>query len=206
MKKFVICQVFVSNSALSTSPSKTLSDVKARFQNNFVISTIKQPSLQLIKRYLYLFFDRECLQNAFLRSKRIVIDGVYLSASQTKTNFKKLTPEEEQVIVNKGTEMPFTGKYYAFWEKGTYVCKRCGAKLYHSEHKFEANCGWPSFDDEIPGAVKRLPDADGMRTEIQCANCGAHLGHVFTGEHFTEKNTRHCVNSMSMDFIPDKKE
>jgi methionine-R-sulfoxide reductase len=129
-----------------------------------------------------------------------------LSASQTQGNFKKLTPEEEQVIVHKGTEMPFKGKYYAFWEKGTYICKRCGAKLYRSENKFEANCGWPSFDDEIPGAVIRKPDPDGMRTEIQCDNCGAHLGHVFTGEHFTEKETRHCVNSMSMDFIPDKKE
>ena len=91
----------------------------------------------------------------------------FLSASQEPTKLKKLTPEEEQVIVNKGTEMPFTGKYYAFWEKGTYVCKRCGAKLYRSENKFEANCGWPSFDDEIPGAVKRIPDADGMRTEIR---------------------------------------
>ena len=130
--------------------------------------------------------------------------GVLLSASQSQTNFKKLSPEEEQVIINKGTEMPFTGKYYAFWEKGTYVCKRCGAKLYRSENKFEANCGWPSFDDEISGAVKRLPDSDGRRTEIQCVNCGAHLGHVFTGEHFTEKDTRHCVNSMSMDFVPEK--
>lgn len=143
-------------------------------------------------------------QNGFLLSKRIVISGVFLSASQAQTNSKKLTPEEEQVIVHKGTEMPFTCKYYAFWEKGTYACKRCGAKLYRSENKFEANCGWPSFDDEIPGAVKRLPDPDGRRTEIECANCGAHLGHVFTGEHFTEKDTRHCVNSMSMDFIPDK--
>ena len=129
-----------------------------------------------------------------------------MSASQTPTNFKKLTPEEEKVIVHKGTEMPFMGKYFAFWEKGTYVCKRCGAKLYRSENKFEADCGWPSFDDEIPGAVKRLPDSDSRRTEIQCTNCGAHLGHIFTGEHFTEKDTRHCVNSMSMDFIPDKKE
>jgi methionine-R-sulfoxide reductase len=127
---------------------------------------------------------------------------VNMSTSQKET--KKLTPEEARVIVQKGTEMPFTGKYYAFWQKGTYVCRRCGTALYRSENKFEADCGWPSFDEEIPGAVKRLPDPDGMRTEIQCVNCGAHLGHVFTGEHFTEKDTRHCVNSISMDFIPDK--
>jgi len=127
-----------------------------------------------------------------------------LPAAQKKSNLKLLTPEEEQVIVNKGTEMPFTGKYFTFWEKGTYVCKRCGTNLYRSENKFETNCGWPSFDDEIPGKVKRLPDEDGIRTEIQCANCGAHLGHVFTGERLTQKDTRHCVNSISMEFIPDK--
>lgn len=127
-----------------------------------------------------------------------------LTTSEKKSNFKQLTPEEEQVIVHKGTEMPFAGKYYAFWKKGTYVCKRCGAKLYRSENKFESDCGWPSFDDEISGAVKRIPDSDGVRTEIQCANCGAHLGHVFLGEHFTKKDTRHCVNSLSMDFMPDK--
>jgi methionine-R-sulfoxide reductase len=124
--------------------------------------------------------------------------------SKKETGYKKLTKEEEQVIVYKGTEMPFTGKYYAFWERGIYICKRCGAPLYRSESKFEANCGWPSFDDEIPGAVKRTPDPDGVRTEIACAKCGAHLGHVFLGEGFTEKNVRHCVNSISMDFIPDK--
>lgn len=116
---------------------------------------------------------------------------------------KELTPEEQRVIVNKGTEAPFTGKFENFFLKGTYVCKRCGAPLYHSENKFDAGCGWPSFDDEIKGAVKRVPDADGARTEIQCANCGAHLGHVFLGEGFTPKNTRHCVNSISMDFIPE---
>ena len=125
--------------------------------------------------------------------------------SEEKTKFKKLTKEEESVIVHKGTEMPFAGEFYAFWERGTYVCKRCGSPLYRSESKFEAGCGWPSFDDEIPGAVKRLPDADGVRTEIQCARCGAHLGHVFTGEGFTQKNARHCVNSISMEFIPEKK-
>jgi methionine-R-sulfoxide reductase len=131
--------------------------------------------------------------------------GLVRILSKKETKYRKLTREEESVIVHKGTEMPFTGKYYAFWEKGTYVCKRCGAALYRSENKFEADCGWPSFDDEIPGAVKRSVDADGVRTEITCANCGAHLGHVFLGEGFTKKNVRHCVNSISMDFIPDEK-
>ena len=112
-----------------------------------------------------------------------------------------LTPEEERVIVNKGTEMPFTGEYDDFWEEGTYICRRCETPLYVSNAKFHSGCGWPSFDQEIPGAVKRLPDPDGQRIEIQCANCGAHLGHVFEGEGFTDKNTRHCVNSISMKFV-----
>lgn len=120
--------------------------------------------------------------------------------------FRVLTPEEERVIVGKGTEMPFTGEYNNFFEPGTYVCRRCGAPLYRSEDKFHSDCGWPSFDDEIKGAVTRIPDSDGMRTEIVCANCGAHLGHVFTGENFTAKNTRHCVNSVSMVFIPKGEE
>ena len=114
----------------------------------------------------------------------------------------KLTPEEEEVIVHKGTEIPFTGEYEEKFDPGTYVCRRCETPLYRSETKFDAKCGWPAFDDEIKGAVKRVPDADGMRTEIQCAACGAHLGHVFLGEGFTPKNTRHCVNSISMKFIP----
>lgn len=117
--------------------------------------------------------------------------------------YKELTKEEERIIIHKGTEPPFSGKYEEHYEKGTYTCKRCGASLFRSDNKFDAHCGWPSFDDEIPGAVKQFPDADGMRTEIVCSNCGAHLGHVFTGEGFTPKNTRHCVNSVSLDFITE---
>ena len=110
--------------------------------------------------------------------------------------YKKLTPEEHHIIVENGTEDPFTGKYNDYYEKGVYTCRRCGAELYHSSSKFRSDCGWPSFDDEIKGAVRRFPDPDGVRTEIVCANCDGHLGHVFTGEGHTDKNVRHCVNSV----------
>ncbi len=122
-----------------------------------------------------------------------------------KKDWKNLTSEEHNVIVNKATEPPFSGRYDDFYKEGIYACRRCGNPLYDWKTKFDAGCGWPSFDDHFPGAVKQVPGVDGKRTEIVCAKCGAHLGHVFTGEHMTETDTRHCVNSLSIDFVPKEK-
>ncbi|MGQ1947173.1 methionine-R-sulfoxide reductase [Geofilum sp. OHC36d9] len=155
-----------------------------------------------------------------MRTKRLIITYIIIAAStflceaqepvdtikMEPLKFRQLTPEEMAVIKYKGTERPFSGIYYMHNETGTYTCKQCGAPLYRSKDKFDAQCGWPSFDDEIKNAVKRVPDADGRRTEIVCNNCGAHLGHVFIGEGFTPKDTRHCVNSISLQFTPDKPE
>ena len=121
----------------------------------------------------------------------------------TPLKLKQLTEAEQAVMVDKATEPPFSGEYDSLFAAGTYECRRCGTPLYRSQDKFDAHCGWPSFDDEIPGRVTRVPDSDGMRTEIICATCKAHLGHVFTGEGLTNKDTRHCVNSVSLHFIPD---
>jgi methionine-R-sulfoxide reductase len=123
-------------------------------------------------------------------------------ASAADPSWRQLNRAETAVIVHKGTERPFSGEYEQNTRRGSYSCKRCGALLYRSDDKFDAGCGWPSFDQEVPGAVKRLPDPDGQRVEIECARCGAHLGHVFEGEHFTPKNVRHCVNSISLVFTP----
>lgn len=145
-----------------------------------------------MKKYLHFILMFFVTQTACNQSTQI----------NKQMKFNQLTPEEQAVILHKGTERPYTVEFVDNKTEGKYICKQCNSALYLSKDKFDSHCGWPSFDDEIKGAVKRIPDADGRRTEIVCANCGGHLGHVFTGEGFTSKNIRHCVNSISMKFIP----
>jgi peptide methionine sulfoxide reductase msrA/msrB len=153
-----------------------------------------------------VFFVSQIAGSAKNRKPKSEKPAAEANAVQEKNMYKKLTPEEKRVIVYKGTELPFSGKFYAHFAKGLYSCKRCGASLFDSSAKFRSACGWPSFDDRIENAVKSQPDKDKVRTEITCADCGAHLGHVFLGERLTSKNTRYCVNSISLDFVPAQKQ
>lgn len=145
--------------------------------------------------------NKSAKQIVSIRDTLVNMDNIQVKNGTDKP-FNVLTEAEKHVIDNKGTERPYTGEYYENKDKGIYICRKCNAPLYTSDSKFDSHCGWPSFDDEIEGAVLRKVDLDGSRTEINCNNCKGHLGHVFIGEGFTSKDTRHCVNSISIKFIP----
>jgi peptide methionine sulfoxide reductase msrA/msrB len=178
---------------------------EATFQTNGRWQQVKLPFRKFVPAALNKPLDAGNLRSvAIVASKKefnadLFVDTVAFYREQSM--YRELTPQEERVIVHKGTEAPFSGKYNEHFEKGVYTCRRCGSELFESSSKFRSSCGWPSFDEQIPDRVKWQPDADGMRTEIICNNCGGHLGHVFRGEGLTPKNTRYCVNSISMDFL-----